>query len=68
MKQITIHRVSCQICGEMFCSTTQKGAVRKHKIHVDKKCKILRFWEDANKILGRELTYSEVMKLLGMKP
>ena len=65
--QITIYRSSCIACGEMFCGKTQKDANRKHKIHVDKKCKILRAWKGFNKILGRELTHSEVIKLLGLK-
>lgn len=66
-KQITIHRVSCQVCGEIFYARTQKEAVHKHKIHIDGKCKILNFWREANKILGRELTYSEAIKLMGLK-
>lgn len=67
IKQITIHRISCQVCGEMFCAGTQKEAIRKHTVHVDGKCKILNFWQSTNKILGRELTYSEVIKLMGLK-
>jgi len=67
MKQITIHRVSCQGCGEMFCARTQKEAIRKHKAHVDGKCRILNFWQKANKILGRELTRLEVIELLNLK-
>jgi len=66
VKQITIHRVSCNACGEIFCGTTQKKALCKHKIHI-KKCKVLRFWEEANKILGRELSLIEVNELLGIK-
>lgn len=65
MEQITIHRISCRACGEIFCARTLKKAVHKHKIHVGK-CKILRFWKEANKILGKELTHSEVAKLLGI--
>lgn len=53
-------------CGEIFCAKTQKGAIRKHKTHVGGKCKILNFWQEANKILDRELTWSEVVKLMGL--
>lgn len=63
---ITIHGVSCQACGEMFRAGTQKEAKRKHQAHVDGKCKIINFWQKANKILGRELTHSEVIKLMGL--
>lgn len=50
----------------MFCARTQKEAIRKHKAHVDGKCKILNFWKKANEILGRELTCSEVGELMGL--
>ena len=66
MKKITIYNVSCTACGEVFCVQTRKAAMRKHKAHVNGHCKIINFWQEANKILGRELTASEIGKLLGV--
>ena len=65
MKKLIIHRVSCRACGEMFCASSLKKAKDKHQQHI-KSCKILSFWEKANKILGRELTQEEVDKLMGL--
>jgi hypothetical protein len=55
------------MCGEVFCSATPKQTKAKHKKHVDKECKVFRFWKAANKILGRELMAKEVGDLLGIK-
>jgi hypothetical protein len=63
---LTIHRVSCQVCGNISCGLSLKQAKQNHKKHI-KKCKITRFWETANKILGRELTRGDIMKLIGAK-
>ena len=66
LNKIIMQRVSCRICGEIFCGTTPEKAKAKHAGHI-KDCKILKFWEKTNKILGKELTAKEVFELLGIK-
>ena len=64
MIKIAIYKVSCRACGEGFSALSLKKAKDEHQRHV-RKCKVLRFWKKANKILGQELTLKEVAKLLG---
>ncbi len=66
VKKIVIHRTSCRACGEMFSALSSKEAKNKHKKHI-KECKMLLFWEKANKILERVLTAKEVAELLRIK-
>ena len=67
---IEIHRVSCRACDEIFCGTTPEEARKKHQQHI-KKCqtikaleKIERFRKEAEKILGRKMTFLEASKLI----
>ena len=71
--KIEIYRVSCRACDEIFYGRTLKEAEKKHRQHI-KKCdtiialeKVARFQKEASKILGREVTYLEAAKLLGVK-
>lgn len=64
--KIVIHRVSCKACGKIFSGLTLKDAEQKHKEHVDNDCKIIGFWEKVNEILGREVTWGEIRRLLGI--
>lgn len=65
-----IYRVSCRACDEIFCGVTLEEAEKKHQQHI-KKCetikgleKIERFRKEAEKILGRKMTFLEASKLL----
>lgn len=64
-KEIAIFTVSCRVCGEKFSALSLNKAKDKHHEHI-KECRILSFWEKANKILDRELSAKEVFKLLGI--
>ena len=73
MKQITIHRVSCRACEEIFNGTTPKEAEDKHREHI-KTCqaikaleKVERFRKKSEKILGRKMTFLEAAKLIRSK-
>ncbi|KKL85131.1 hypothetical protein LCGC14_1957810 [marine sediment metagenome] len=66
-------RVSCRACGEIFKGLTRREARKKHKQHV-KTCesikaieKVERFRKEAEKILGRKMTFLEACYLLGAK-
>ena len=71
--KVEIHRVSCRACDEIFHGRTLEEAEEKHRQHI-KTCptieafeKIERFRKEAEKILGRKMTFLEASKLLGAK-
>lgn len=71
--KIEIHRVSCSGCDEIFSGTTLEEAEAKHQEHI-KHCetikaleKVERFRKEAEKILGRKVTFLEAAKFIGVK-
>lgn len=69
--KIEIFRIKCRGCDKIFCASTLKQAKEKHKVHI-KKCptiiglkKAARFQKKAEKILGRKLSFREVLYILG---
>lgn len=69
--EIEIFRVGCGACNEVFNGVTQEAAEEKHRQHI-KNCetikalqKVENFRKEAEKILGRKVTFKEAGKMLG---
>jgi len=70
LKEIRVYRVSCRACDEIFCGLTLEEAKERHQKHI-KKCpaitaleKVECFRVEAEKVLGREMTLKEAIKIV----